>query len=169
MHNNNSNPEEKILHDKFFSASNKNINSDNNFTNKVFTNDDLYKQYIMLEEVFKKVNDVSMYHSNTLSISKIFFIIYLVVDRNNFSHIKNLELFELDQCLNSKREILTNKLKDMKNRYFYNNSRDDLNNYTLSNEGLGDSLMNQIDILIDLISVTKKKINLMQEIEKDMK
>jgi hypothetical protein len=113
-------------------------------------------------------------------------ITYLLIDLNTNSsrnqsdsnEMKRSQLISLNQNLNEKREILLNKMKEMKSNYFSTNSDvcDSIHNYAksnsycahkLSNETLRNSLMDQIDILIDLINTTKKKIGLMQELEKD--
>jgi len=85
--------------------------------------------------------------------------------------MKKSELLSLNKCLDEKREFLSNKMKQMKGNYFPNENNKILNSYSFdksSNDSLRNSLMDQIDILIDLISITKKKIGIMQEIEKDI-
>jgi hypothetical protein len=84
--------------------------------------------------------------------------------------LKNSQLFSLNKSLKEKREILSTKMKEMKSNYFPNDLHQNLNTYSFdksSNQSLRNSLMDQIDILIDLISTTKKKIGIMQEIEND--
>ena len=92
------------------------------------------------------------------------------MNRTNSIDMKKSELLSLNKSLDEKREILSNKMKEMKGNYFPNENNKILNSYSfdkLSNDSLRNSLMDQIDILIDLIGITKKKIGIMQEIEKD--
>ena len=83
----------------------------------------------------------------------------------------------INQHLNGKKEILNDKLSQLKTQYFSLNSKPQIDwNFfasdqakKISNDLIRNSLMSQIDILIDLINTTKKKITLMEQIENEMR
>jgi hypothetical protein len=79
--------------------------------------------------------------------------------------VANNKLVMLSRKLDEKRDTLTQKLKILKNDYFQilskNNSPDS------TNHAVRVSMMEQIEILIELIKTTKLKISLMQQIDED--
>ena len=129
---------QQFVNDNNF-VKNKNIND------KQINNNDLpvlIKQYHMLEEVFQKVQDVSLNN-----------LIILNTNETNF------KLITLIQKLDEKRDVLSLNLKKMKTEYF--------NSITTSpqigSNNIQTSLTTQIEILIELIKTTKLKINLIAQ------
>jgi hypothetical protein len=107
-----------------------------NFSDHFLINDrnqDLLKQYQLLENVFEQVYEYSNQYQNFSSNHKI------------------------DMALENKRQLLSNKLKSLKEDYI-NIIKNNVNNADL----LKKSMINQIEVLIDLINTIKLKIIKMQ-------
>jgi hypothetical protein len=116
--------------------------------------DGLMKQYHMLEEVFDKVREVSSHHN-------------IIYDSYKNTDVKTITL---NKKLDEKRDNLSQKLQIVKNDYFnYVNINKDVLNFHGPNaeqslnfqNKVRESLIMQIEILMELIKTTKLKISLM--------
>jgi hypothetical protein len=112
--------------------------------------DHLMKQYQMLEDVFQKVKEVSSH--------------YTILNTNT----TDVKTITLNKKLDEKRDNLSLKIKLMKNDYFnylnanknlFNLSGDEVNSQIFQNK-IRESLIIQIEILMELIKTTRLKISL---------
>jgi hypothetical protein len=89
--------------------------------------------------------------------------------QNNELDENQMKFITLDKKLDEKREILSEKLKFLKNEYFLIiKSFPAVNNeLSIHKEIIKNSLLSQIEVLIELINTTKLKINLMQQFESE--
>jgi hypothetical protein len=114
---------------------------------KVSDNDNLMKQYQLLESVFNKIYEVS---SKTV-----------IYNGKNLFILGKEELFHMDKKLEEKRELLSVKLEQLKNDYLM------IIRSNIQDKGvIKNSLLKQIEVLVELINTVKIKINLIQQIEK---
>jgi hypothetical protein len=117
-------------------------------------NELLFKQTQMLEEIY---SNVILHTSNRIRIN---------LSEKRIEKLSNtqLQIIQLDEQLNEKKNELSFKLRNLKNDY--NDILLHCKQFNMPNtEAIKQSFLTQIDILMELINITKMKINLIQQFE----